>query len=171
MTRGSKFICLVCLSTILLLCASPLIVEAKRRGRAARKKPTESQLAKDETSESDNQQVRLKLADGTRIPVDDAWESPQGIWYRQSGVTHLVSRDRVKSIERGSSTSPTPEPQIAKVPETGATQTNTGEEPAWIYLKGGARFEADSATESAAGVWYRRGPLSVFISAAASTAS
>lgn len=27
----------------------------------------------------------------------------------------------------------------------------------------GARVEADSATESIAGVWYRRGPLSIFI--------
>ena len=35
--------------------------------------------------------------------------------------------------------------------------------PVWIYLVGGARVEADSAVESAPGVWYRRGSLSIFI--------
>jgi soluble lytic murein transglycosylase-like protein len=37
------------------------------------------------------------------------------------------------------------------------------DKPAWIYLVGGARVEADSATESASGVWYKRGAMSVFI--------
>ncbi|HEY9500138.1 MAG TPA: hypothetical protein VIR01_00770, partial [Pyrinomonadaceae bacterium] len=45
-------------------------------------------------------QVRLKLKDGTYLNVDDAWESPQGIWYRQGSLSYLVSRDRVKSIDR-----------------------------------------------------------------------
>ena len=37
------------------------------------------------------------------------------------------------------------------------------DQPVWIYLVGGARFEADNVTESAAGAWYRRGSLSVFV--------
>ena len=44
--------------------------------------------------------IRLKFNDGTSVMVDEAWESEQGIWYRQSGMSHLVSRDRVKVIER-----------------------------------------------------------------------
>src|SRR5262245_38229769 len=44
--------------------------------------------------------VRLKLSDGTYLTVDDAWETPQGIWYKQQGISHLLSKDRVKKIER-----------------------------------------------------------------------
>ena len=43
------------------------------------------------------------------------------------------------------------------------TQTTIANQPVWIHLIGGARVEADSATESVAGVWYNRGPLSIFI--------
>ena len=48
------------------------------------------------------------------------------------------------------------------------TPSNNGvyDQPAWIYLKGGARVEADSATQSPAGVWYKRGSMSIFIDAA-----
>jgi len=48
------------------------------------------------------------------------------------------------------------------------TPSNNGtyDQPAWIYLKGGARVEADSASQSPAGVWYKRGAMSIFIDAA-----
>ena len=110
--------------------------------------------------------VRLKLSDGTYLTVDDAWETPQGIWYKQQGISHLLSKDRVKKIER---TTPEEkeeqddqEPLVAETPKA-PTQNGVYDKPAWIYLKGGARFEADSATESPAGVWYKRGPLAIFI--------
>lgn len=116
---------------------------------------------------SDNSQiVRLRFMDGTSIPVDDAWESEQGFWYRQGGMSHLIARDRIKAIERharlktgGSS------PGVKIVNPTSAARTNaaTVEQPVWIYLVGGARVEADSAAESGEGVWYRRGALTVFI--------
>jgi Zn-finger nucleic acid-binding protein len=119
-------------------------------------------------------QIRLKLADGSYMSVDDAWESPQGIWYRRGGLSNVLPKERVKKIERI-------EPQAATTaaPATDndddhfdasdvvaeAPPTNKGvyESPAWIYLKGGARVEADSATESPAGVWYKRGGMSIFI--------
>jgi hypothetical protein len=111
--------------------------------------------------------VRLKLSDGSYLTVDDAWETPQGIWYKQQGISHLIAKDRVKKIER---TSPAEkeqeaeeqEPLIASTPKP-PSQNGVYDKPAWIYLKGGARFEADSATESPSGVWYKRGPLSIFI--------
>lgn len=109
--------------------------------------------------------VRLKLTDGSYMVVDDAWESPQGIWYRQGGISHLATKDRVKSIDRKSQVDQTPpqnEELIARTP-TVTSQSGVFEKPAWIYLVGGARVEADSATQSAAGVWYKRGPLSIFI--------
>ena len=110
--------------------------------------------------------VRLKLSDGSYLTVDDAWETVQGVWYKQQGISHLLAKDRVKKIER---TSPTEqeevddnEPIIASTPAP-RSQNGVYDKPAWIYLKGGARFEADSATESPAGVWYKRGPLAIFI--------
>ena len=109
--------------------------------------------------------VSLKLTDGTSIRVDEAWESEQGIWYRLGGISHLMARDRVKTIERGTASRPAPRNQkgkvIAVVDETRAmTSTN---QPVWIYLVGGARVEADSVNETPAGVWYQRGAMSIFI--------
>lgn len=110
--------------------------------------------------------VRLIFIDGSTIPVDDAWESEQGIWYRQSGMSHLVARERIKAIERGSGSQPNASLQVAKIVTTTSPASPPGvstDRPVWIHLVGGARVEADSATESTAGVWYRRGSLSVFI--------
>lgn len=119
-------------------------------------------------------EVRLKLADGSYMTVDDAWESPQGIWYRKGGLSHLLAKEKVKKIERNNTT-PTPAPAPVassndddhfEVSEAVAqTQPTNGvyDQPAWIYLKGGARVEADSATQSPAGVWYKRGSMSIFL--------
>ena len=134
-------------------------------------------LACSVTALSQTEQVRLQLADGSYMTVDDAWESPQGVWYRRGGLSHLLSKEKVKKIERS-----TPEPAAApsptastndddhfEVPEMAVAKapSNNGvyEQPAWIYLKGGARVEADSATQSPAGVWYKRGSMSIFIDA------
>lgn len=109
--------------------------------------------------------VRLLMKDGKRISVVEAWESEQGIWYVLGGVSHLVSRERIKTIERGdllNSQLKTQKP-VAKVTAVVPEQVSSIEQPVWIYLVGGARVEADSATEAPAGVWYKRGPLSIFI--------
>jgi Zn-finger nucleic acid-binding protein len=117
-------------------------------------------------------QVRLKLADGSYLTVEDAWESPQGVWYRRGGLNNVLPKDKVKKIERIELQAETPKPSenddnhfeasdvVAQAPPT-----NKGvyDSPAWIYLKGGARVEADSATEEPAGVWYKRGGMSIFI--------
>lgn len=96
------------------------------------------------------------------MTLKDAWESEQGVWYRQAGVGYLVSRERIKAIERGTNAKPKAEEQVNNVAVADAGE-KTSSAPLWIYLTGGAKFEADSAEESAAGVWYRRGPLAVFI--------
>jgi len=119
----------------------------------------------------DSSETRLRLVDGNSIEVDEAWESQQGIWYRRGGMSHLIAKDRVKRIERGSVAKPQTNSSAAKTAVTeeidsdDAPQNSTTsvEQPLWIYLVGGARFEVDSVTESTAGAWYRRGPLSVFI--------
>lgn len=107
--------------------------------------------------------VRLKLSDGSYLVVDDAWETPQGIWYRQQGISHLLTKDRVKKIER---TTPAAQEEVEQETVIAATpprQNGVYDKPAWIYLKGGARVEADSARESVAGVWYKRGSMEIFI--------
>lgn len=114
-------------------------------------------------------QVQLKLVDGNSIAADEAWESEQGIWYRRGGMSHLISRDRVKTVERGATAKPKLERQVAKVVVSDDTSNRSEvsqaseDRPVWIYLVGGARVEADSATESPTGAWYRRGSLSVFV--------
>jgi soluble lytic murein transglycosylase-like protein len=122
------------------------------------------------------EKVKLKLADGSYLVVDDAWETAQGVWYRRGGLSHLLAKEKVKKIER-ESTSPSPTPAETKitndddhfeVAEAVAEKPKTNgvyDKPAWIYLKGGARVEADSATQSPAGVWYKRGSMDIFIDA------
>jgi len=116
-------------------------------------------------------QARLKLIDGSSLEVDEAWESEQGIWYRRGGMSHLIAKDRVKRIEPGSTAKPKTDSPVAKIvvtednesDDSSQSSASAGDQPVWIYLVGGARFEADYITESAAGAWYRRGSLSVFI--------
>ena len=150
---------------------------------------------------------RVQLTDGTSLEVDEAWEDTQGVWYRRGGVTHLLERARVRSIERrGSEAAQTeagerPEWNGAKTqrdraktpgdrarPEGDRAKTRGRVQPGapagrtlvqvyegeaskdaallptvWIYLVGGARMEVDEASETAEGVWYRRGNLSIFV--------
>ncbi len=112
------------------------------------------------------QKTVLRFIDGVSISVDDAWESEQGIWYRRSGMSHLVARERVKTIERNprlNQTDKHPSSTNVAADPTSLRPESAIDQPVWIYLVGGARVEADSAMESAEGVWYRRGSLSVFV--------
>ncbi len=107
--------------------------------------------------------IHLKLIDGSSFPVDEAWESAQGIWYQRGGISHLIARERVKAIERGLKAKPDVEDLVIKVPAPEKVDAEPNDGPAWVYLIGGARVEADNATETTAGVWYRRGSLSIFV--------
>lgn len=145
----------------LLLFASAAVHAQKNRDHAA---VASAVVPAGETSPG----IRLKLTDGSTIAVDEAWESEQGIWYRRGGMSRLVPRDRVKTVERGAAAKPKVEPQLSKVvvlddEDDEAKRDGDSDQPVWIYLVGGARVEADSVTESTAGAWYRRGPLSVFV--------
>ena len=110
------------------------------------------------------------------MDVDEAFETPQGIWYRKGSLSHLLPKDKVKKIERTTTTAtPTPATEPAKstndddhfeVTDVVAEAPKTNgiyNQPVWIFLKGGARVEADSATESPAGVWYKRGSMEIFM--------
>ncbi|MBD0326496.1 MAG: transglycosylase SLT domain-containing protein [Pyrinomonadaceae bacterium] len=107
----------------------------------------------------------LSLTDGTLIEADEIWESEQGVRYRRGGVTHLVARERVRSIERAETVNQEKAggKPVVKLVDVSATQGSTQAQPVWIHLVGGARVEADEVTESAAGAWYRRGNLSIYL--------
>ena len=154
------------MKVIQTLCLAALITLVATGAHGQKSQDLNSAPANQNSSET-----RLRLVDGNSIDVDEAWESQQGIWYRRGGMSHLIAKDRVKRIERGSVAKPQLNSSAAKTAVTeeidsdDAPQNSTTsvEQPLWIYLVGGARFEVDSVTESTAGAWYRRGPLSVFI--------
>ncbi|HEV2882919.1 MAG TPA: lytic transglycosylase domain-containing protein [Pyrinomonadaceae bacterium] len=119
---------------------------------------------------------RLLLVDGTTLEVDEAWNDAEGVWYRRGGMTNFVERARVKTIERsGEKEAAKSRQQVAKLSDASVASGETAQpaqvaaqvaapaRPLWIYLVGGARFEVDEAQESAEGVWYKRGNLSIFL--------
>lgn len=144
----------------LLLAASDVYAKKKNRHKPAAETPAEAPL--------DNPSiVRLKLIDGSNIDADEARETEQGIWYRRGGMNHLITKDRVKRVERGATNVTSVGNAAANDADhdpsdvTEAKQSTDG--PVWIHLVGGAKFEADNVTESPAGAWYRRGSLAIFV--------
>jgi Zn-finger nucleic acid-binding protein len=151
---------LLLLWIIFAVCLTTAVSQSRRRHR----KPVSAE-AKEEPPKPG--QTRLKLVDNSYVVVDEAWETAQGVWYRQGGLSHLLPKERVKAIQHGSESSPEPETEVVvqaeETPAPPPSQPGVYEKPAWIYLKGGAKVEADSATESASGVWYKRGSMAIFI--------
>src|ERR1044072_1484103 len=96
-------------------------------------------------------QTRLKLADGSYMTVDDAWESPQGVWYRQGEISHMLAKEKVKKIEHTEQTTTTTTPsaaastndddhfEVAEAVAENRPTSGTYDKQSWIYLKGGAR--------------------------------
>jgi hypothetical protein len=162
--HGRSFLLLISVALLLSVCVDSQAQRRKKRHRRV-PPPIEEPILEPESTEPTVEETRLKLVDGTFMRVDEAWESENGIWYKLSGITHLAGKDRVKSIERVATVKSRSVAQVAVVQETTQSQPQTpaGDGPAWIYLVGGARFEVESASESPSGVWYRRGPMSVFI--------
>ncbi|HYH84521.1 MAG TPA: lytic transglycosylase domain-containing protein [Pyrinomonadaceae bacterium] len=116
---------------------------------------------------------KLRLADGTTMEVDEAWEDAQGVWYRRGGVTYLVERSRVREVLKagqsgegaktaGGEAKSASSATVVNVAGDGATNIEETQ-AVWIYLVGGAKMEVDEANESAEGVWYKRGNISTFI--------
>jgi len=132
------------------------------RHRHSRTSKKDSTSGKKEISETAVSGTQLRLSDGSAFSVDDAWEDTAGVWYRKNGVTQLLEKSRVRTIEREQGRKAT---QIAdeKVSRVNPVEPDPKSQPVWIYLVGGARMEADEATESPDGIWYRRGPLSLFL--------
>jgi len=152
-----------------MLCTSTVVwTDVCLAGQKHRvRKHSHKTAKKDEGNESSTTPVvvgtQLRLGDGSAFAVDEAWEDGQGIWYRKNGVTQLLERERVRAIERGEEKKASVEvtPNVVKMSGSQAGGAKT--QPVWIHLVGGARVEADEASESVDGVWYRRGPMSIFV--------
>lgn len=141
----------------LLMMASTGNAAPRHRGKTSSKKPKVEEGPKIEPLQPN--EILAKLIDGTSLRLADAHETEQGIWYQRSGITYLVERARIKSIERWSAPKATDESEDVTEPVV----RNAGPPPVWIYLVGGAKMEVDSANESTAGVWFTRGSMNIFI--------
>ncbi|HEX6624355.1 MAG TPA: lytic transglycosylase domain-containing protein [Pyrinomonadaceae bacterium] len=111
---------------------------------------------------------QLRMADGSVVVVDEAWEDAQGYWYRRGGVTQFLERARVKGIERApraddAKKAAASDVAVVKTVADGVAQSAQPLETVWIHFVGGAKMEVDEASESADGVWYKRGNVSIFI--------
>ncbi len=108
---------------------------------------------------------QLKLADGTTMEVDEAWEDAQGVWYRRGGVTNLVDKSRVREVVKAAAVKEVKAASEASVVNVSGDVKPKVEEvqTVWIYLVGGAKMEVDEASEGADGVWFKRGNISTFI--------
>jgi Zn-finger nucleic acid-binding protein len=110
---------------------------------------------------------QLKLADGTTMEVDEAWEDAQGVWYRRGGMTNLIERSRVREVVK---TAGKDVKEVKAASEASVVKSVVDAAPkveevqaVWIYLVGGAKMEVDEASEGADGVWFKRGNISTFI--------
>ena len=108
---------------------------------------------------------QLKLADGTTMEVDEAWEDAHGVWYRRGGVTNLVEKSRVREVVKAAKAVEVKAASEASVVNVSGEARPKVEEvqAVWIHLVGGAKMEVDEASESAEGVWFKRGNISTFI--------
>ncbi|HKG14889.1 MAG TPA: lytic transglycosylase domain-containing protein [Pyrinomonadaceae bacterium] len=80
---------------------------------------------------------QLKLADGSTMQVDEAWEDAQGVWYRRAGVTHWVERSRVKQVIKAGHEGDAARDEAARAK---AKATSAGSSSKSKGRKGRARF-------------------------------
>jgi soluble lytic murein transglycosylase-like protein len=156
---------LVFIALMILICVSGGFAQRRKSSRAHGKRhsPPSAITLKQGEEILTSGQVRLDLIDGSVTILDDARESEQGFWYERKGVTYLIPRERVKTSVRPQVPKLTTEAAVPRATIATAVESPAAVRPVWIYLVGGARVEADSVNESTAGVWYKRGPLAVFI--------
>lgn len=101
---------------------------------------------------------KITLADGYSFEADDVWKDGDEIWYRRGTISQRLTKP-VASLTPLVQTTESPAPVKA---------ASTRDSPAispqiWIYLADGARFRVDQVIETATGVWYDRGRLTMFM--------
>jgi soluble lytic murein transglycosylase-like protein len=97
----------------------------------------------------------------------EVWENVGGVLFRKGSGG--VARGRAETANGGAKEKASASPgagggsTLAKVVEVSEAGRSAAQQPVWIYLVGGARVEADSVNETAEGVWYTRGSLTIFV--------
>ena len=61
---------------------------------------TTSPVSAGAPSGNNRESVIVWLNNGASIRADEAWETKEGIWYRQAGMVTFLKRSRVRTIER-----------------------------------------------------------------------
>ena len=146
------------LLVVLLVCANGVFAQTRTRHDAKKNAaPAESEAGASNKGEVVGK--RITFADGRTKVVDEAWRQGTEVWYTQGGVTQSLKSEVTKI-----------EPVYAAPKKTDSAVVNqpvaakpAPEKSLWIHLVGGARFKVDDVNETAAGAWYHRGTVSVFV--------
>jgi len=93
--------------------------------------------------------------------AEGEWVSVQGVLFRKGSGARVVEAG--SAAESVSQTEATDGKTLGRIVEVTDTGHSTSPKPVWIFLVGGARVEADSVKETEDGVWYTRGPLTIFV--------
>jgi hypothetical protein len=100
---------------------------------------------------------KLRTKDGRVIEADEITEDADGYWYKTNGMVQFISRSKVKKLER---TPVAPTVEKKEVVEEQLPATPAG---FMIHMTNNSRMEVDQISETADGIFYNRGALSIFL--------
>ncbi|HWT03848.1 MAG TPA: lytic transglycosylase domain-containing protein [Pyrinomonadaceae bacterium] len=94
--------------------------------------------------------------------AEGEWVNVQGVLFRKGSAARSVVRE-MGAAESESKAEVASGKMLGRVVEVSEAGHSTSAKAVWIFLVGGARVEADSVNETEDGVWYTRGPLTIFV--------
>ncbi|HEV7374663.1 MAG TPA: transglycosylase SLT domain-containing protein [Pyrinomonadaceae bacterium] len=97
------------------------------------------------------------------VEADGGWENVQGVLFRKGSAARTNISNQASMDESNRESNEAKDAPLTKIVEVSEAERSNATQPVWIYLVGGARVEADSVNETAEGVWYTHGNLSIFI--------
>jgi soluble lytic murein transglycosylase-like protein len=97
------------------------------------------------------------------VEADGGWENVQGVLFRKGSAARTNISNQASADENNRDSNEAKDAPLTKIVEVSEAERSNVAQPVWIYLVGGARVEADSVNETAEGVWYMHGNLSIFI--------
>lgn len=146
----------------LLVCATGAFAQTRTRHGDVKKNAAQADspaAALNETNRGEVVGKRITFADGRTMLVDEAWRQGTVVWFTRGGVTQSLESE-VTKIDPVYAAKKTTESTAVNQP---APAKPAPEKSLWIHLVGGARFKVDDVNETAAGAWYHRGTVSVFV--------
>jgi LysM repeat protein len=127
--------------------------------------PTPEMLARESAEKlAQHNSVNSLSADSVAsVEADGGWENVQGVLFRKGSAARTTIVKQTSTDESNRNSSDAKDAPLTKIVEVSEAEHSAVAQPVWIYLVGGARVEADSVNETAEGVWYTHGTLSIFI--------